>query len=566
MKARRSTLLAFVSVALAAAANPGWAQAPPASPAQPQDGQATALTRGPLHEAFAEVITFQPQAGLTVPKKPPAAIEEVPPEQKPEGDGYLWISGYWAWDEDRDDFIWVSGVWRIPPPGTEWVPGYWTEAEDSHQWVSGYWRPMEDGQAGAVEYLPQPPDSLEQGPSSPQPSENEFWVPGCWEWRDGRYAWRAGYWAPIQGDWTWVPARYAWTPGGCVFVAGHWDYSFWERGLCYAPVYFEGAVYARPHFRFVPGVVLDTFALFNHLFCRPAYSHYYFGDYYDGHYRRLGIQPWFAFHGSRFGYDPIYVHSRWYYTRQYPDWAGRIRGWYDYRAAHVDARPPHTLAATVALGARGDGDGGRAMRLAATVADAARDSAFPVRLGRVEAQRREHLTDLKSRFDNFARERRSLEQSIARESKEGKPEPRRVQLPDTGVREAMRQFTRERMTEPARLAAKPPTPAPGPAAKPQGPLPGPSAKPQTPAPGPAAKPRGSGDRPRVERPEAPDRPERPLPPKREKPKAAPAPRVVPELPDMPRGKAAESPGADNPRPDNPRPEKPRPERGKGKGR
>jgi hypothetical protein len=66
------------------------------------------LTAGPVHEAFAETASFDPEPGIVVPKAPPSAIEEVPPDEKPEGD-VQWISGYWAWDDDRDGFIWISG-------------------------------------------------------------------------------------------------------------------------------------------------------------------------------------------------------------------------------------------------------------------------------------------------------------------------------------------------------------------------------------------------------------------------------------------------------------------------
>ena len=64
------------------------------------------LTRGPVHEAFAETVTFNPEPGLVAP---PAPIEELPPEPRPEGANAAWISGYWDWDDVRADFLWVSG-------------------------------------------------------------------------------------------------------------------------------------------------------------------------------------------------------------------------------------------------------------------------------------------------------------------------------------------------------------------------------------------------------------------------------------------------------------------------
>jgi hypothetical protein len=49
------------------------------------------LTRGPVHEAFVETVTFDPEPGLIVPTVPPAPIEELPPEQRPEGTNVAWI-------------------------------------------------------------------------------------------------------------------------------------------------------------------------------------------------------------------------------------------------------------------------------------------------------------------------------------------------------------------------------------------------------------------------------------------------------------------------------------------
>src|SRR5258706_1355798 len=71
------------------------------SPDAGNDQGAEVQTRGPVHEAFAGVVTFNPVPGVVIPKAPPATIEEVPPDQKPEGDNVTWIPGYWAWDDER---------------------------------------------------------------------------------------------------------------------------------------------------------------------------------------------------------------------------------------------------------------------------------------------------------------------------------------------------------------------------------------------------------------------------------------------------------------------------------
>ena len=326
----------------------GGDQAPAGGQAGPE-----VLTRGPVHEAFAEVISYNPQPGQVVAKEPPKAIEEVPPAEKPEGD-YTWIPGYWAWDHERENFIWVTGAWRIPPPATTWVPGYWNQTAEGHQWVGGYWGPAAATAtaASATEtvYLPAPPQSVEAGASTPSPSPDHFWVPGNWYWVDGRYAWRAGYWTRCQPDWVWIPARYVWTPGGYVFLAGHWDYSLAKRGVVFCPVYFANSYYVPATYYYTPTVCIDTPVLTGYLFCRPAYCHYYFGDYYDPRYASVGIYPWYAVHERGYGYEPLFVYDRWYYGRRDPGWAVGLHRDYEFRVAHLDARPPHTYAAALQIG------------------------------------------------------------------------------------------------------------------------------------------------------------------------------------------------------------------------
>src|SRR5262245_17215053 len=129
--------------------------APREAPAVPQGVEV--LARGPVHEAFAS-LAADPKPTKPIPRQPPKPVEEVPPEEKPEGD-VLWISGYWAWDDERSDFLWVSGVWRTPPPGKRWVPGYWREDGSQWQWVAGFWTVagQAEQQEQEVTYLPEPP-------------------------------------------------------------------------------------------------------------------------------------------------------------------------------------------------------------------------------------------------------------------------------------------------------------------------------------------------------------------------------------------------------------------------
>src|SRR5436853_312690 len=108
----------------AAEAQPDDPNAPPALP----DG-AEVVAKGPVHEAFATTAEPNAAPNPVVAKQPPDPIEELPPDQKPEGDNVQWIPGYWHWDDESSQFMWISGFWREPPPGRVWVPGSWREVQ-----------------------------------------------------------------------------------------------------------------------------------------------------------------------------------------------------------------------------------------------------------------------------------------------------------------------------------------------------------------------------------------------------------------------------------------------------
>src|ERR1019366_1146507 len=74
------------------------------------------LTRGPMHEAYAAPESLDPKPSPIVPKTPPEPVPELPPDQKPDGSHVVWISGYWAWDDEPAEFVWISGFWRDLAP------------------------------------------------------------------------------------------------------------------------------------------------------------------------------------------------------------------------------------------------------------------------------------------------------------------------------------------------------------------------------------------------------------------------------------------------------------------
>src|SRR5437660_1263900 len=113
----------------------------------------------------------------------------------------------------------------------------------------------------------------------------------------------------------------------------------------FAPVYFSQPVYLQPAFVYQPAITIAAGGLVASLFVRPSFGVYYFGDYYASSYVGLGIYPWFSFHQSRLGYDPMFAYYSVSYARTNPNWVFQQREAFFYRREHIDARPPHTYAA-----------------------------------------------------------------------------------------------------------------------------------------------------------------------------------------------------------------------------
>ncbi len=308
-------------------------------PPTPEQEQPEPLTRGPVHEAFAQPVTLQDKQECLTASQPPATPTENPPADRPIDAAYIWVPGYWSWDAEREGYIWVSGCWRLPPPRMAWVPGYWLAVTAGWQWVPGFWAPAS---AQEMVYLPAPPLVTDTQPPGAAPSADEFWVPGCWYWTQGRYVFRAGYWLRTHPGWVWSPSCYAGTPRGYVFVEGHWDYALERRGVLFAPVYFPARLHTGVSLTFSPSITLNIGLLTTSLFACPRYTHYYFGDYYDDAYIRVGIYPWFDCVRVGTWYDPVFIYARWDHGRRNPHWEEHLRQEHTRRHDDHDRRPPRT--------------------------------------------------------------------------------------------------------------------------------------------------------------------------------------------------------------------------------
>lgn len=306
------------------------------------------LTRGPLHEAFAQPFGVTPEPGPMVPKAPPPPLPEEPPAERPDIENAQWIPGYWAWDAERKDHIWVSGVFRVPPQNRKYVPGYWQQTDDGWRWIQGFWANPNQPE---IPYTPEPPAPLDEGPQTPAPDDQSTYVPGSWVFRDGRFIWRPGYWSPFQEGRIWVPAHYVWTPNGYIFVDGYWEQPFDLRGLAYAPAYFPMPLWQDAGWRYQPSFIISFGAFFDSCFIGPR-GGFYFGNFYDPFYARLGYRPWYNGRGR---YDPTFAYYGHQNYRNNPNWIANQQKIYDGRVAGTVARPPIGLAqqGTVVNGKKG---------------------------------------------------------------------------------------------------------------------------------------------------------------------------------------------------------------------
>jgi hypothetical protein len=258
-----------------------------------------------------------------------------------------------------------------------------------------------------VEYLPEPPASVENGPTTAATSADQIWHPGSWLWQQNRYAWSPGYWAAGQSNWNWIPPHYIWTPRGYVFVDGYHDYSVARRGVLFAPVYFRNSAYAQRGFTYSPLTAINASVFSNHLFLRPSYGHYYFGDYYGSSYASAGYTPGFSYNSSRSGYDPFYAQDRWT-NRQNGAWEKSYQSSYQNRFDNENARPPRTWAEQRARLAK-PGINQQNIGVATSLDDLSRSQESALRLQKLDAAQRQQYTDRRQLLSQQREQREQLE-------------------------------------------------------------------------------------------------------------------------------------------------------------
>ncbi|MCE9563563.1 MAG: hypothetical protein K8U57_16095 [Planctomycetes bacterium] len=326
---------------------------PPRPVVQPEPG-VKVLDRGPVHEAFAQPGAEVRGQGMTAPKAPPAPIPELPPETKPDGQNVQWISGYWMWSDDQKDFVWVSGFWRNAPAGRAWSAGQWKQVGGQWAYLPGTWRAT-DQNSWRID-LPKPPESVENGPSTPASNPNGLWIPGAWEFRNEQYVWRPGYWANPNGNQMWVPSQYVATAYGYMYVPGYWDYPLENRGILNPSVAFTQPLWQTPGWAYQSQYAVGlgsgngwgSGGLFSSLYIGPNCNNYYYGNYggYGNGWLGIGFGyspfwglggyggyvPWYGTH--RGYYNPLWNHYC-YLNRTHPGYANHVGNVYAGRAIGV---------------------------------------------------------------------------------------------------------------------------------------------------------------------------------------------------------------------------------------
>lgn len=148
-----------------------------------------------------------------------------------------------------------------------------------------------------------------------------------------------------------------------------------------------------------------------------------------------GYYPWFSFHGSRFGYDPLYAHLEWDNVRRNPNWERQLRASFAERRDRPEFRPPHTHAAFQEWSRRPEIAARPGSVVARPLAEAGKMANPPVRPEPVTAQKavefRQHAVEARK----TQAERMKWEQNIKHEAPQAgaaRP-PAKVAVPQSPI-------------------------------------------------------------------------------------------------------------------------------------
>ncbi|WP_354687564.1 YXWGXW repeat-containing protein [Cupriavidus necator] len=85
---------------------------------------------------FSAASMAQVSVNIAIGVPPPAPIYEVVPAPRP---GYVWLPGYWDWDDGHRKHAWKKGRWERERPGYVYESPRWIQSRDGWVLVPGRW-------------------------------------------------------------------------------------------------------------------------------------------------------------------------------------------------------------------------------------------------------------------------------------------------------------------------------------------------------------------------------------------------------------------------------------------
>ena len=150
----------------------------------------------------------------------------------------------------------------------------------------------------------------------------------------------------------------------------------------------------------------------SHLFLRPGYGHYYYGDYYGSNYATAGYSPWFSFNSSRYGYDPFYAQQQWL-NRQDRGWNQNIQTNFQNLRANENLRPPRTWADQNTRLASAGNVNGQNIAIATSLDELAKSKDHSLRFQAVDKAERQQLAQHGQAVAQHRDQRQKLELQAA---------------------------------------------------------------------------------------------------------------------------------------------------------